>query len=175
MSTRVTKPSIPRWPGRPVAAAWIEPEVWREIIAVLSDPAQLRAILAEPDDAGEREVEEELRRIRAELAKRDSQQQNLAREMRDATIAVARVIKAELEKIEAERAALLCCEAEILRRRLSHEQRLRKIDEIEALVRKSLKRLSRAKFEQKRIILEELGARVKVSGREFKVFYSIDG
>ena len=46
--------------------------------------------------------------------------------------------------------------------------------EAERLIAGVRKKLSRLPFEQKRVILEELGVRVKVNGREFTVSYSID-
>ena len=108
-------------------------------------------------------------------SKKDVQERNLAREMRDATPAVARVLKAELDRIESERGALLARQAELTRWRAAAEHRQQRAVDAERLITGLAKKLSRLAFEQKRVILEELGARVKVNGREFTVSYSIGG
>jgi len=176
VTARILNTDLPKCPVRQISASWIEEAIWREVVEKISDPIKLRAVLAEgPDQDGDRQVEDELESLRAELAKKDGQERNLARELRDATPAIARTIKAELERIEAERGALFTRQAEISRRRTASENRRQRAIQAERLIAGLTKKLSRLAFEQKRIILEEIGARVKVNGREFTVSYSIGG
>jgi Recombinase zinc beta ribbon domain len=176
ITARRTNIDMPKCPVRQISASWIDEAVWCEVVEKISDPAKLRAALAEgAEPSGERQVEDELESLRAELAKKDGQERNLAHELRDATPAIARTIKAELERIEAERGALLTRQAEISRRRTASEHRRQRAIEAERLIAGLTKKLSRLAFEQKRVILEEIGARVKVNGREFTVSFSIGG
>jgi site-specific DNA recombinase len=176
ITDRRTRSDISKCPVRQISALWIEEAVWSEVAEKISDPAKLRAALAEgAEPNGEGQIEEELATLRADLDKKDVQERNLAREMRDATPAVARVLKAELDRIESERGALLARQAELTRRRAAAEHRQQRAVDAERLITGLAKKLSRLAFEQKRVILEELGARVKVNGREFTVSYSIGG
>src|SRR5262249_23682503 len=85
ITDRASRPGLARCPVKQIAARWIEEAVWKDVVKKVSDPAKLRAVLTERVQADdEAELEAELQRLRAELAKRDLQERNLAREMRDA-------------------------------------------------------------------------------------------
>jgi site-specific DNA recombinase len=171
VSQRLNDRSVAKCAGKQIAAAWIEEAAWKRVRDAISDPDAFRQALArdaEADDA--RGAESELEDLRAELAKRDAQERNLARELRDATVAIARAIKAELERIDSERSALLARESEISRRRARANDRQRRAVETEQFAASIAKKLSHATFEQKRMLLEAVGAKVSVNGREFTIW-----
>jgi site-specific DNA recombinase len=171
VTQRLNDRSIAKCPGKQLAAKWIENATWRRVVEEISDADKLRAALARSfEDGADSEAEDELIELRAELQKRATQERNLARELRDATPAVAKTIKLELERIESERGALLSREAEISRRAAAIENKRQNALAVEELVRVVLEDLPGATFDQKRLILEELGVKVKIDGRAFTVW-----
>jgi DNA invertase Pin-like site-specific DNA recombinase len=171
VTQRLNDRSIPKCPGKQVAASWVEDEAWKGFVKKAAEPATVKEALARSlKDNGASGVEDEIQALRAELARRDTQETNLARELRDATPAVARTIKTELERIESERAALLARETEISRRHALAEQQRERRTAVEDEIGRAVKKLSRATFEQKRGFLEALDARVFIDGKDFSMW-----
>jgi site-specific DNA recombinase len=163
--------SVTKCTNAQVGADWIEAAAWQRVVECISDPDRLRDALARDLQASDnREAEDELTEIRADLAKKQTQENNLARELRDATPAVAKMIKIELERIESERGALLSRESEASRRQAAIDRKRENALALGDLVRVLLEDLPDATFERKRLILEDLGVKVFIDGRDFKVW-----
>ncbi len=171
VTQRLNDRSVSKCPGKQLSAKWIDAAAWERVVEAISDPERLSDALARDLQASDnREAEDELTEIRAELTKKQTQEQNLARELRDATPAVAKMIKVELERIENERGALLSREAEASRRQAVIERKRENALALSDLVRILLEDLPDATFERKRLILEDLGVKVFINGRDFKVW-----
>jgi site-specific DNA recombinase len=147
----------------------LEAWIWESFSAWLLDCEEIEGqLLRFRLDGSAVRLQRDRDEAEADFKAKERQQKNLAGQLRDAAPAVARLLHAEIERIEAERESILKRIAELDQRIASAREvsRAAETTTFRSALRQSLES---AGFEEKRLALEAFGAVVSINGKDWRL------